>query len=109
MSDSDFFSTTPPLSPDAYRPHIGEDFVLQHESGPQILTLKDVDVTIDDEIQLCFSLMFHCATAQLSQGAFRLSHPRLGLLDLSLVPTQQRRTGPILYQAVFNLLKDEAQ
>ncbi len=98
-----------PNLPSAYRPHVGEDFTLHHSAGTHPLTLKSVNVTGDNEVQLRFSLLFDCAGAQVAQGSYALSHPQLGQLDLFLVPTQLRHDGPILLQAVFNLLKDEQQ
>lgn len=98
-----------PTLPSAYRPHVGEDFTLHHPTANHSLTLKGVNVTGDNGVQLRFSLLFDCASARIAQGSYTLSHPQLGQFDLFLVPTQLKHDGPVLYQAVFNLLKDEQQ
>jgi hypothetical protein len=95
-----------PASPDSYRPHIGEAFGLLREGGGA-LTLTTVDVLIDDEAQLCFSLLFLSGTP-LAQGTYSLSHPALGEINLFLVPIQKAKHG-FRCEAVFNLLRDEGQ
>lgn len=97
-----------PTTPDAYQAHLNEEFVLRHEGGSHRGTLHAVDRNIDDPVQCCFSLLFRFPGLQLPQGTYPLAHPSLGEVDLFLVPIRQRREG-ILYEAVFNLLKDEPQ
>jgi hypothetical protein len=106
---------TAPLQPEIYQPCLKEEFVLRGGDGSvQVVTLEAVDVTIRNDDQLAFSLLFRppadaAPLASASHGGIcRLSHPRLGEFDLFLVPIKQRR-GVTLYEAVFNLLKDEAQ
>lgn len=49
-----------------------------------------------------FSLVFHNDSALLfPQQTYRMQHPRLGGVDISLVPVAQDKSG-FLYQAVFN-------
>lgn len=98
-----------PLTPESYLPHIGQDFVHAAADGvAHRFTLTTVDRRIDTPGQLCFSLLFQAADDQLPQAIYPLSHPTLGAFDLFLVPLQQRR-GAFLYEAVFNLLRDEPQ
>jgi hypothetical protein len=95
-------------SPDRYRPHIGQVFVLHHDGGTSEITLTEVKVQIDDEIQLCFSLFFSRTGAVLPQETYHLSHPVLGEFEMFLVPVQKRQNSPVIYQGGFNLLKEEA-
>ena len=99
-----------PLSLDRYLPHLKETFTLQGEGGvTATLTLTEAKSRIDDEVQCCFSLIFIAKEGEvLPQHLYRLSHPALGEFDLFLVPIQKRKTG-VVYQAVFNLLKEDAQ
>jgi hypothetical protein len=49
-----------------------------------------------------FSLVFHNGSALLfPQQTYRMHHPRVGGVDIFLVPVAQDKTG-FLYQAVFN-------
>jgi len=48
-----------------------------------------------------FSLFFTSRTHQLTQATFKLTHPKLGEMDIFLVPIQPDARGP-LYEAVFN-------
>lgn len=96
-----------PARPDFYTPHIGSEFTLHLEGGlTRSLTLAAVKPTIDDETQLCFSLLFTGAGETLIQKIHPVSHPALGAFGLFLVPVRQKRNG-IAYEAVFNLLKDD--
>lgn len=98
-----------PLTPDSYRPHIESEFVAQLEDGStRSLKLTSVKPSIDDDVQLSFSLLFTSPGKVLPQHLYRVSHAALGQFDLFLVPIQPRRSG-LVYEAVFNLLKDEAQ
>jgi hypothetical protein len=96
-----------PASPESYRPHIGEGFALSGGAGG-VLNLKSVDLRIDDEFQLCFSLLFVGRGALLPQGTYPLSHPALGEMNLFLVPIQTKKDG-VCYEAVFNLLRGQDQ
>ncbi len=98
-----------PLTPDSYRPHIESEFVVQLEGeATRSLKLTSVKPSIDDDVQLSFSLLFTSSGDVLPQHLYRVSHATLGQFDLFLVPIQARRSG-LVYEAVFNLLKDEAQ
>ncbi len=99
-----------PVVPATYTACLNEEFVLHLEDQrTQVLVLKAVDLVHDNDDQLAFSLLFAAAAgAPLPQGLYRLSHARLGTIDLFLVPLQRKRDG-LSYEAVFNLLKDEAQ
>ncbi len=97
-----------PTSPDRYKAHLREEFLLHHGGVAHQLTLHDVDVAIENDVQCSFSLLFRGPTVTIPQGNYRVSHQSFGEFDLFLVPIRQRREG-ILYEAVFNLLKDEAQ
>lgn len=97
------------INPESYTPHLEEEFVHTDASGAtHRFVLKSVERTIDTEDQLCFSLLFKASDGRLPQANYTLSHPKLGETDLFLVPLQRKRDG-FLYEAVFNLLKDEAQ
>ncbi len=96
-------------SPDVYTPHLNEPFVLHRpDGGTHTLTLKAVDTSISDDIQLCFSLLFAAEKdVVLPQHIYRMGHAQLGEFELFLVPIRHKRNG-LLYEAVFNLLNDEA-
>ena len=99
-----------PATPESYEACLNEDFSLPLTDGTAIpLTLTQVKRHRDNAVQISFSLTFFGKTPGVfPQQIYRLSHPRLGELDLFLVPIQQKADG-VLYEAVFNLLKDETQ
>ena len=99
-----------PTSPESYEACLNEDFPLPITDGTAIpFTLTQVKRHRDNSTQLSFSLLFLGKTAGvLPQKTYLLNHARLGELTLFLVPIQQKADG-VLYEAVFNLLKDEAQ
>lgn len=98
-----------PISPEAYESLCQERFMLKTEGGTDVeLTLTEVKRHRDDELQQCFSLFFQGLGPLRSQGIHRLVHPRLGEIDLFLVPIIRLRTG-FVYEAVFNLLKEQEQ
>ena len=50
-----------------------------------------------------FALLFAGpASPALEQATHRLSHARLGELDIVLVPVERTPTGGLLYEAIFN-------
>jgi len=92
-----------------YAPHVDTDFTLSTGTpAARTLRLTSVKTYIDDEVQLCFSLLFLAEGDVLPQQLYPLSHAQLGELTLFLVPIRKQKAG-ILYEAVFNLLKDEDQ
>lgn len=98
-----------PTSLDTYTPLVGHEFSLQLDGGAsRPLTLSSAKSRIEDELQTVFSLLFLQADGEpLPQGIYRLRHVRLGEIELFIVPLGKKRSG-ITYEAVFNLLKDEA-
>lgn len=100
---------TPPLEAQAYQPHIGTEFTLVAPDGTsQTLKLEAVKERINDEVQLAFTLHFLGTGPVLEQFLFPLRHPVLGSFDLFLVPIQKKKHG-VVYEAVFNLLREEPQ
>ena len=98
-----------PLTAESYTPFLRETFATTSESGAPIgLTLTDVLPNIDNDLQHSFSLFFSCAEFSHPQGVYRLTHPRIGPLELYLTPVRRRR-GQLSYEASFNLLKPESQ
>jgi hypothetical protein len=95
-----------PLELAAYQPHVNTTFTVHGPRGTQPVTLTSAKSKIDDEIQCCFVLHFAGAGEALPQGIYRLSHQALGELEMFIVPIQSRKPG-VLYEAGFNLLKDE--
>lgn len=97
-----------PTNPAAFTPRLNEEFhIARPDGGAWILTLETVDVSIDDEVQLCFSLLFRCAETDLPPGCHPLSHAQLGTCELGFNPVRVRR-GALRYEAVVNLLRDSA-
>lgn len=98
------------LRAESYQGLVGAAFPWQAAEGVTLaLTLLEVTPKLDDEVQYAFSLVFGSdETTARPQQLYRLSHPSLGDFDLFLVPIQKRKSG-IIYEAVINLLKDEAQ
>ena len=95
--------------PATFTPHVNDDFVAPGDDGvAHRFTLKSVTPRIDNEVQLSFSLLFQCPGVVQPQRIYQLSHPRMGDVPLFLGPIQQKRDG-VVYEAVFNLLKDEVQ
>jgi hypothetical protein len=82
-----------------------ERFTFRPEGGADVeFTLTEVKRHRNDEVQQCFSLFFNSPGPLTPQGMYRLGHPRLGEIDLFLVPVLRLRAG-FVYEAVFNLLK----
>ncbi len=97
------------LFPETYEPLCQDRFTLRLEGAAPIeFTLTSVDRYLDDEVQRSFSLFFRSPGPFVPQGTYRLVHPRLGEIDLSLIPIQQLRDG-FVYEAAFNLLKEPEQ
>ena len=97
-----------PTTLDTYTALVGSEFLVQRGDGPSHqLTLTSAKPRIDDETQTAFALYFQGEGEILPQAIYRLRHAQLGDFDLFIVPIAKRRTGNT-YEAVFNLLKDEA-
>jgi hypothetical protein len=98
-----------PTAPEIYEPLCKQAFTLRPEDGIAVeFTLTEVKRYLDDDLQKSFSLFFRSLGPLVSQGTHRLGHPQLGEIDLSLVPIQKLRDG-FVYEAAFNLLKEQAQ
>lgn len=98
-----------PTAPEIYEPLCKQTFTLRAEGGTAVeFTLTEVKRYLDDDVQKSFSLFFRSPGPFVSQGMHRLGHPQLGEIDLSLVPIQKLRDG-FVYEAAFNLLKEQAQ
>lgn len=96
------------LDPASYTPHIDTDFVVTLLDGsPRTFRLKFVQCTIDEPWQLAFSLQFSSPGPLLEQHIYPVSHPALGTFELFLVPVRARQRE-LLYEAVFNLLREPA-
>ena len=97
-----------PTNPSVFAARLNEDFhIARPEGGAWTLTLESVEVSIDDEVQLCFSLLFRCPETDLPPGCHSLSHAQLGTCELGFNPVRVRR-GAVRYEAVVNLLRDSA-
>jgi len=97
-----------PNHPQIFAPHVNTEFRTVRPDGVACtLTLDSVDTSLDDDIQLCFSLLFRSSDPELPQGIYPLTHPLLGECLLSLVPVRYRR-GVIRHEAVVNLLRPAA-
>lgn len=94
-----------PHDPQRFTPHLQEEFrIARAGAEPAVLTLESVDISIDDEVQLCFSLLFHSSDPDLPQGIYTVTHAQLGPFTLEVAPVRARR-GQIRHEAVFNLLR----
>ena len=87
--------------------HVDENFAVQMIDGrPMVLRLALV-TELTDYGYTClnrppFSLLFDGPGPDvLSQGIYRLSHPKMGEVEIGLVPIAQHASG-FRYQAVFN-------
>lgn len=98
-----------PCTPDSYRPYVNENFTVTDRDGrSRTFRLDEVKNEIEDEVQLCFSLLFSADGEVLPQGQYAVQHAQMGEFTLFLVPIRRKRSG-LGYEAVFNLLKEEAQ
>lgn len=98
-----------PCAIEDYRPYLQGTFTLTEPSGTlRVLRLEEAKSHIEDEFQTCFSLFFSSTGDALPQQSYSVRHDTLGEFPLFLVPIRKKRDG-ILYEAVFNLLKDPAQ
>ncbi len=97
------------FEPQSFTAHLNEQFLVTRADGQTVaLTLETVETSIDDEIQLCFSLLFRSADPNLPFGNYTLSHPVLGEHSFYLTPVRGRR-GPLRHEVVFNLLRPAAE
>lgn len=97
-----------PSHPQLFAPHINSEFSLARPDGTACtLTLESVDTSIDDDVQLSFSLLFRSSDPDLPQGIYTLTHKQLGECTLSVVPVRHRR-GTIRHESVMNLLRPAA-
>ena len=98
-----------PCTPDSYRPFVHSEFLIMDQNGaPHPFRLEEIKPHIDDDLQLCFSLFFSRAGNTWPQDSYQIQHAQLGEFNLFLVPIIERRGG-LRYEAVFNLLRDQAQ
>jgi hypothetical protein len=88
------------LTARAFSGHVGEAFRV-HRGGSGPLEVELVSVEGEPEGRP-FSVVFRGpADAPLSQGIHRMEHPKMGSLDIFLVPIGPDGEG-FLYEAVFN-------
>jgi hypothetical protein len=92
--------------PAVFQPHANTKFQVHAPDRVDTVTLSSVATKIDDEIQLCFVLHFTGTGKALPQGIYRMTHEAMGEIELFIVPIHTRKPG-LLYEAAFNLLKDE--
>ncbi|UFJ39583.1 hypothetical protein LOK74_16175 [Brevibacillus humidisoli] len=79
--------------------------VTPEQNTPQKLELIEVADKSSTAVEQ-FSLIFHGPSDfLLPQKLYAAQHPKLGSMDLFLVPVGQTQDG-YLYQVVFNRLKD---
>lgn len=85
-----------------FEPFVGEGFSIPLDHGAVALRLCEARASAHGvRAGGGFSLMFSAeAGPALGQGTYPIRHPRLGILDLFLVPLAPR-DGVALYQAVF--------
>lgn len=87
--------------------HQNEDFVLDLENAGQTLKIKLIEVSEigtpkPQEKRRAFSLVFLGSSDRpLIQKIYHLSHPKMGDLDIFLVPIGPNQKG-LQYEAVFN-------
>ncbi len=88
---------------------VNTDFRLVDENLPgYCLKLSEIIDRAQAPRQEVFSLIFlGPAEHFLSQGTYQLDHPKLGTLEIFLVPVGQL-AGGFQYEAVFNRLLPEA-
>jgi hypothetical protein len=86
-----------------FEPLIGSAFAVDRAGGGAAAELVSVTPgRAGPGGRVGFSLVFRAATpAAWGQGTYPLTHPRLGRLDLFLVPVG-REAGGLLLEAVFN-------
>ena len=91
------------LKPPMLAEHVGSAFeVLDDPSNVFCLTLTEVAGHIQTERNETFSLLFHGPLERfMPQGIHKLKHPKLGELEIFLVPIAQDKEG-FQYEAVFN-------
>jgi len=95
-----------------FAPHVGERFELAPSDGePFEAVLSSCDessygsreqwlASID---RVPFSLVFHAPGGELlPQQIFTVRHPRVGDLEIFLVPLGPQRDGAMAYEAVFS-------
>ena len=102
------------MDPSQYRvetftPHIGSAFKVTMQAGASLgLELVEVQPGPTSPKVMQFSIFFRGPREPaLSQRMYHLQHPRLGEMDLFLVPVAQEPQG-MMYQAVFNRFLDAA-
>jgi predicted glycosyltransferase len=91
----------------SFSPHVESDFRVTDLGGAEIvlrLTEAQAGALQPDAPRVePFTLVFTGpALPNLEQGIHRLEHPKLGGLDIFLVPIGYDATGSMRYEAVFN-------
>lgn len=72
------------------------------------MVLVECDEVVSNDVQENFTLLFRAPfTVSPQQGIYNLRHPRLGTMEIFLVPVKKDDSG-LYYEAVFNLLKAAA-
>jgi uncharacterized protein DUF6916 len=92
---------------ETFTPHVGSEFKAAVDGGKSLaLALVEVQPGPSSPQVLQFSLVFRGPLEPvLPQRVVQLQHPRLGELDLFLVPIAKEAQG-IMYQAVFNRFRE---
>jgi hypothetical protein len=93
------------LKPAMLTEHVGSGFdVLDDPSNVFSVTLTEIAGHIKTDRNETFSLLFHGPLDRfMPQGIHRLSHAKLGELEIFLVPIAQDKDG-FQYESVFNHL-----
>lgn len=89
---------------DDFRPHVGEDFLVQAEPEPVRLRLDAIDQGVIQtwSIREAFTLVFSTPfETLLVEGTYPFRMPRGDVVEIDLIPTQTMQTRRRLYHAVF--------
>lgn len=94
------------LTPDDFKPLLGQRFRVVPPHAPETLTLIEVtrsSIPPLEGFRQGFSLLFEGASRQvmMAQGIRPLEHDGMGRLDLFLVPMAPGPGGAFRYEAVF--------
>ncbi len=96
------------LTKSNFDPHLNDIFQV-HTETVGVVDIQLVEITgKKTAVTEGFSLIFHGSKdKELGQRIYRITHPKMGEMELFLVPVTYHKTDGMYYQAVFNRLVEK--
>ncbi|NIM16503.1 MAG: hypothetical protein GTO45_31205 [Candidatus Aminicenantes bacterium] len=99
---------TEDLKKSSFEPHLNDKFVVQTDTVGNV-EVELVEVAEHNRENLeCFSLLFKAPKDRFfDQKLYKVKHPKMGEVDLFLVPVVHEKQDALYYEAVFNRLLEK--